>query len=642
MRSNVAWPALVLWLLAFTVHAQIPEGMDTVSVKKRTILILKDSSFYIDRDTVLILPDSVAMRIRTENQSSAVFYRNLRAKFAQRKVTKELFDLFFSKPKTRSKAPPATLPHILKFQEARGKRIKTINIKKLDVFGTSLNDTSRYSDQWLVNVANSIHINTRSHIIRRNIFFEEGGVIDPDDLRDSERFLRSLPYIKDARIIVIEEEESDMVEVLIIVKDVWSLSVEFDYSDLQNFDLALIDNNILGLGHELRNEILYDDRDTPKVGYSGRYRINNIGRSFITAQVEYASSDPLDLMAFKAERQFIRPEIKWAGGVSIGGELREQFLAFPDTTYIFDVGQEYQEYWLGHSVAIKEEQDARVNLIFSGLYSYNDFYRRPLATADTNQNFLDRHLIMTSFGITQRAYEKGALIAAFGRTEDIPIGYTAKILIGREINELYDRNYWGAKIEAGYFNRLGYFRPVIEIGGFLRGPKWEQAQVHFETNYFSNLYRFNRFHFRQFLEIGFTTGINRFTNEYVQINNEDGVRGFRDEFVRGTSKFNFRLETVSFTPYYVLGFRFAVYAFADFAIVNDRKTKLFENTLYQGYGIGVRLRNDNLAINTIQVRLAYYPNPALGDPAFALELSGQRSFPIPDLRIDKPLPLEYR
>ncbi len=645
MRDFMGRIVMILLFTAGSVclaPAQIPKGMDTVSVQKRTFVILKDSTIYIERDTVLLLPDSVAARIRNDPQSSRAFYEKMKEKFSGKKATKELYDALVSVPKKRRNVIPPTPPHVLKYEEAAGKRISNVRIKKLDVFGTSINDTTRYTDMWLIKMANALHVNTHGRIIRNNLFFEAGDLLDPDDLRDSERFLRSLDYIKDARIIVIDEGDSDMVEILVITKDVFSLSADIDYSDIDRFDVGITDNNILGFGHELRNEFLYDAENSPMLGYAGRYRINSLGKSFIRFDAEYITSEPVQRMGVSLERQFITPEIRWAGGLSVYGDRREQVYTWPDTSIYFYTGQDFQEVWAGYSLVLEDEGDARVNLIFSGLAGNNDFYDRPVVSADTNQAFLDRQLYMTSFGLTKRSYEKGRLIAAFGRTEDIPLGYTAQLLLGRENNELYSRNYWGARLEAGHFNRLGYFRPVFEIGGFLRNSTWEQAQVHMDVGYFSNLYRYNRFQFRQFFNLGYTRGINRFTNEFVQFGEQDGVRGLSDTFIRGDQKLNFTWETVAFTPYYFLGFRFAVYAFADLAIVNDTREKLFDNTLYQGYGLGVRIRNDNLAFKTIQIQFVFYPNPAPGDPAVGIDVSGRAPFRIPDLRIEKPLPLEYR
>lgn len=636
------WLFLLLTGLNLLSVAQIPEGMDTLSVYKRTFLVLKDTTIYIERDTILMLPDTVVARIRQQNTSSRDFYLRMKEKFSGKKATRRLYDALVDVPDKNKNVIPPTPPHVLKYQEAAGKRISNVRIKKLDVFGTSISDTTRYTDLWLIKAANATHVNTHGRVIRNNLFFKEGDRVDPDALRDSERFLRSLDYIKDARIIVLDEGDSDQVEILVITKDVFSLSLDIDYRDLDRFDVELTDNNILGFGHELTNEFLYDADNDPKVGYAGRYRINSLGRSFVRLDVEYVTSEPVRRLGFRVERQFITPDIRWAGGFAAFGDRRERVYTYPDTSIFFFTGQDFQEAWAGHSLVMTREGDARFNLIFSGLFGNYDFYERPEVSADTNQAFLDRKLYMTSFGITKRSYEKGRLIAAFGRTEDIPLGYTAQLLIGREVNELYARNYWGARLEAGHFNRMGYFRPIFEIGGFLNNSNWEQAQVHMEVNYFSNLYRMNQYRFRQFFRFGYTRGINRFPNEFVRFDDEDGVRGLDDEFIRGTKKINFSWETVAFTPYYFLGFRFALYAFADLAVVNHEKSKLFDNTIYQGYGIGVRIRNDNLAINAIQIQLVYYPNPAPGDPYFGADISGRPLFRIPDLRIEKPLPIDYR
>ncbi len=633
---------MMMCLQPLLLMAQIPEGMDTVSVQKRTVLILKDTSFLVKNDTILLLPDSIVQRIR-QQAGETDFYLKLKERLSRKKATRELYDALVSeKDKKKPPARAVVPPHVLKYNEAKGKIIRAIRFKKLDVFGTSINDTTRYSDQWLVKFANAFHVNTHSRIIRNNIFFETGDRLDPDALKDSERYLRSLDYIKDARIIVIDRGDSDQVEILIITKDVFSLSADINYSDIDKFRLGITDNNILGFGHELRNEILYDAENDPEIGYAGRYRINSIGKTFIRADMEFVTSEPLDRFGVRFERQFITPEIRWAGGVSAFGDRRELGYEYPDTTIYFDVGQDEQELWLGHSLVLQEEGEIRSNLILSGLYANHDYYERPFVSADTNQLFLDRQLYMMSFGVSQRYYEKGRLIAAFGRTEDIPLGYTAQLLIGHERNELYSRNYWGGRVEAGTFTNLGYFRPVVEVGGYLRDGDWEQALIRVQTGYFSNLYRFNKFQFRQFFSIGYTTGINRYTNEYIWLDEDTDVRGLEDNFLRGSKKLRFNWETVAFTPYYVLGFRFALFAFADLAIINDVNKNLFDNKLYQGYGIGVRVRNDNLAINELQIRLAFYPNPAPGDSRFGADFSGRPTVNIPDLRIDKPLPIQYR
>lgn len=61
-------------------------------------------------------------------------------------------------------------------------------------------------------------------------------------------------------------------------------------------------------------------------------------------------------------------------------------------------------------------------------------------------------------------------------------------------------------------------------------------------------------------------------------------------------------ETVFFTPYQPLGFRIALFGFADFGLLG-RDANIFKNNFYTTFGLGVRLRNERLVFSTIQLRL---------------------------------------
>ena len=61
-------------------------------------------------------------------------------------------------------------------------------------------------------------------------------------------------------------------------------------------------------------------------------------------------------------------------------------------------------------------------------------------------------------------------------------------------------------------------------------------------------------------------------------------------------------ETVVFTPYQPLGFRIAVFGFADFGLIGY-SPNIFKNDFFTSFGLGVRLRNERLVFNTIQIRL---------------------------------------
>ena len=135
-----------------------------------------------------------------------------------------------------------------------------------------------------------------------------------------------------------------------------------------------------------------------------------------------------------------------------------------------------------------------------------------------------------------------------------------------------------------------------------------------EINYISNLIPFRYSFFRQFVNIRFAKGINRDPLDYLNISGDQGIRGINNDRLIGTKKLTIGTETVFFSDKSLLGFRIAYFVFADIGLVNG-VPHLWQSPLYQGYGLGLRLRNENLAFNTLQLRFGYYLNiPELSSP----------------------------
>ncbi|UII24781.1 hypothetical protein LVD15_15835 [Fulvivirga maritima] len=399
MKPFIFIGLFVITALSGYAQKQKPDsGMDSVAVRGRTFLILADSSLYIERDTILLLPDSIAIQLhKDETQRSDAFYQKLKDKFYKKRFTKELYDLLFVDVNRHKKSKPKepTISNQDFYQLYAGRRIKSVNVKKLEVFGTSINDTTKHTNSWAIGVANDLHVYTRSYIIKNNIFFEMGDMLDPDMLKDSERVLRGLPFIKDARIYVVPDEDTDFVNILILVKDVWSITGELDFGGVESMDVAVIDRNFLGLGQEFRNEFLYDSDEKPMIGYDGTYTVNNIYKTFITGEVNYAYSEPRDRIGVRLFKNFITPEIKYAGGVELSHNDVRVDREYPDTTYTFYTKFNYQDYWLGRSWLISSDEDkGRVNIQVAGGYSKYKYIDRPVVTVDTNQLYFDRKLYL--------------------------------------------------------------------------------------------------------------------------------------------------------------------------------------------------------------------------------------------------------
>src|SRR5678815_4187640 len=90
----------------------------------------------------------------------------------------------------------------LLFNRYKGKYIRNIIVRRLD-FGTPLNDTARKFETRLTHWANDLHHKTRESVIRKNLFFKPGDKLEPFLIADNERYLRDLPYLRDADICLL-------------------------------------------------------------------------------------------------------------------------------------------------------------------------------------------------------------------------------------------------------------------------------------------------------------------------------------------------------------------------------------------------------------------------------------------------------
>ena len=106
-------------------------------------------------------------------QQSKTFYDSLHQKFSRHSITKLMYDLAFTNPdvplvtdsvqKIKSESP---------FNRYKGKIIRNIKILTLDPFGPTIKDTARRPQTRSAKALNSVHINTRQYIIRRNLIFK--------------------------------------------------------------------------------------------------------------------------------------------------------------------------------------------------------------------------------------------------------------------------------------------------------------------------------------------------------------------------------------------------------------------------------------------------------------------------------------
>lgn len=108
--------------------------------------------------------------------------------------------------------------------------------------------------------ANRLHLRTRERVVRRELLFEAGDPLDPELLAQTERNLRALPFLRDARVEVRPAKGTDadgrpLVHVRVLTWDTWSTVPELSLSkvgDQLRWSAGLSERNLLGLGKQLQ------------------------------------------------------------------------------------------------------------------------------------------------------------------------------------------------------------------------------------------------------------------------------------------------------------------------------------------------------------------------------------------------------
>ena len=510
----------------------------------------------------------------------------------------------------------------LRFLTHTGKHVRSILVKSLDVFGASVDDTTRVTKSRLARFLNHLNFKTRETTIRRNLLFREGDTIDPFRLAESERILRSLAFIRDARIVVVRVPDSaDSADVVIVVKESWTLMLSGSMKEGDRLKVSLAEQNLLGLGHEVSGAVTMIPNVRSR--FDTKYAVQNIRGSFVTGQAEYVNMPGKETTAFGLSRELISPVLRYAGGL----DVRRTSITVPDSLpSAADNTSELIDLWAGRRVYQwgSRKEIGRPILFVSGRVRHLKFTRRPPVTPSTFYQYHDMDHVLGSVTYIHSWYYRTNLLYNFDRTEDIPYGLLARVTYGLADEEFTRSHYVSATLAAGEkIDGLGYGVGEVRIGGSPRDGRIEQGVIRLRTLYFSNLLQLGRFRLRQFVNAEYTAGIRRFADDSIDFNGDESIRGvIYDGSVTGSRRLHVNLESVAFTPWRARGVAFAFFTFADLDFIGSGRRSIFAQDCYSGLGLGVRLHKDGFGIGPVQLRFAWYPRLPIDHDAFSFTAFG--------------------
>lgn len=565
---------------------------DTLRVKAGMIVILRDSFYVATADTILI-PGREKIRIRKDPYAhSKSFYDSLAVHAGRKKLISALYKVFI-----RDNAPVKTVEKNSRsredeLSEANGKTIRSIRTMNVPLLDGDVRDTA-WITRSIPGRLMSFHPQTRKNLILTSALPQAGERTDGESLADAERLIRAMPGIRDVELYVVPSEHSDSIDVVIVTQDLFPLRAGLNIRSSGRITGSFADNNLDGRALELAGRVDYLADAAQLADYRFTLRKSNLLGRYGELKAEALRTGSRSEQYVSYDRGFLTEDLLHLGGGRIG--------FIHDKVNSTDVSSSYERLqtggWYGHVFKSHREWS------FIPAVSVDNFVMVRMSDDDNLPfNLRDRITIAGNINLIRREFIRTALVTRFGVSEYFPVGESVQLTAGRQITEEFGRNYFSATGSfARFLNDAGFFGVTGSYGVFYRTTAPEDISLNAALDYFSPLLKWGRVRFRQFASIRYRS----LTEQ--QFLSSISVENVRADAISVQEQVNnymiYRLETIWHMPWFVYGFRFALFngfEAYDVQLANGRKW-------FPVFSTGVRLRNEYLVYSTLSLQVKWQP-----------------------------------
>ncbi|HZK63646.1 MAG TPA: hypothetical protein VFC34_05845, partial [Puia sp.] len=195
----------------------------------------------------------------------------------------------------------------------------------------------------------------------------------------------------------------------------------------------------------------------------------------------------------------------------------------------------------------------------------------------------------------------------FGRTEDIPLGYNASASFGQDEWVGRKRTYTALEGQKYWLAGKNLISTGVGFGSFWYNHQSEDAVLHIQGDYYSNLFWLKEPKIREFLHADYLICFNPVLYKAININRENNLLGYRNTLFNNFQRLNLSAQTNYYSPLNVYGFKFNFYLQVQASLLAKDTEPIFRSPFYSSYTAGVQIRNENLSFNTLQISASYQP-----------------------------------
>jgi hypothetical protein len=559
--------------------------------------------------------------MRLADGGCLIAFTVLTAAISQPAVAAKLTD----KEHTRIEAPrPADVPSDAAL-EAAGAVIGKVEIATRNIF----DETDPREANALFRLADHLHIRTKHATIQAQLLFASGDKYLARKLAETERALRLLPYVYDARIVPVHFADGK-VDVRVITNDVWTLSPGISFArsgGTNDTKFNLQDTNFLGWGKTLQvSRGSTVDRTSNTVAWTDP----NVLGSRWTSAATYADSSDGSQRSLVVAHPFYSLDAPWSTKV-VASSFDRTISRYNLGDIVDQFNDRETAYELSGGVSSGLIDGWTKRWTFGMRYDRNLFLPAPITTVPARILPPDRTLAypFTGFDILQDAYKRIGDENQIGRTEDLYFGTEVTGEIG------YSSSVFGADRDAVLFSAKA-----------LHGFELPDQQQLFLTSDFSS--RIEQGHPRNLIAdaaakyywrwhedwllyaaLSGTTTTMLDPEMQLLLGGDNGLRGYPLRFESGTSRALLTVEQRFFTDWYP--FRLARVGGAVFTDVGRTwGNGIIGNSdpgLLKDVGFGLRLGNTRSGLgNVLHIDFAFPLSDVTGIQKFQFLVQTLQSF----------------
>jgi hypothetical protein len=412
--------------------------------------------------------------------------------------------------------------------ESQGAVIGEITIHAGEIFNTD----DPKENKKLFRAANKLHIETRPHVIRRQLTFATGDRYSRAALDESERLLRHNGYLYDASIHA-TSYDGHTVEIGVFTRDVWTLRPAAGFrrtGGVNTFHFGLHDANFLGFGKSVEIERVNGvDRTQTLAAYTDPAFAGTHAR----LSLGYSNNSDGSSSLVGLERPFWHREEAWGAGVR--GETADR----TDNLYALgEITDRFQEQhtlawtYFGHRFGAPTRTAKR---LLVG-YTYDQSLFTAMALTDPATPLPpDRTIAYPWIGVSflRDGFVRAHDMDKMGRTEDINLGLELTARLGWAA-PAFGADRTAAIVDAAWHDG---FSPgqgqIITFGGGMKGRITEDAvedgQLDLAARYYHRENDFSLF----FMSLSGSAAANLDPDHQLLLGGDNGLRGYPLRYALG-------------------------------------------------------------------------------------------------------------